>query len=262
VKLKILGAGNTLLRHPLVHSSFLLQSEKSHTVFGCGPSVPAKLESIDIPLDSIDIWAPLSTRYDQMGGLVEVALQVLSGKIKKPYLAGPEYLLRKLQLPKPLLSAFNVTYTRTIHVNEEHVEEHIDFVPNHLGSCDSYGLFFKSAEIFISGETELNEEWLHHYGSGSQVILHSCRLSEAAITDYAQAPTLSDLQKLPLYLQKKTWLYHYTNAYLSVEDPLPMIFLPQGQCIYDSNRKLKHLEKERFIRENSARQLGNLKNAT
>jgi hypothetical protein len=55
------------------------------------------------------------------------------------------------------------------------------------------------------------------------------------------------------------WLYGYADNYRDLEDPLPMLFLPQGQCAFDSNRKAKHLEKERFIRENTIRLLGNEK---
>lgn len=260
MKLRALGCGSATCRHPLVPSSFLLQSEKSNVVFGCSAQTPAKLEAIGVDLAKIDIWAPLSARPEQILGLHEVALRVARGELPKPYLVGPEYLLKAvgLALVLPLSRGFNVIHTRSIHVNEEHLEEKIEFIPNYLGEFDRCGLVFNTAEIFITGEVELNEDWVNYHGAAARIILQACRFEAPVIEGYPQAPRLDELQTLPVYLQKKIWLYGYSNSYQEVEDPLPMIFLPQGQWIYDSDRKSKHLEKERFIRENSKRHLGNL----
>lgn len=255
--LKILGAGSAICRHPLITPSFLLQSDDSNIVFGCGSGVPAKLQSIGIELHKIAIWAPLSSRPEQTAGLWEIAYRVLTGEIPSPYLAGPEYLLKSIGLPLALLAAFQVQHTRTIHVNEEHIEETVEFVPNHLGAVDSYGLVLDEAQILITGETSLNEEWLHSHGADTKIILHSCAPTDQVIEGYEQSASIQQLQKLPIYLQKKIWLYGYPNNYRDLEDPYPMLFLPQGQCAFDSTRKVKHLEKERFIRENTLRVMGN-----
>lgn len=260
MKLRALGAGSPLCRHPLVPTSFLLQSIDSSVVFGCAPGIPAKLDSIGIKLEQVDIWAPLNARPEQVGGLYEVGLLSLGGAIPKPYLAAPERLIQRLVplFPFSLQAAFQITATRCIHINEEYVEEQIEFIPGYLGHEESYGLFLSHAEILISGETELNDEWLHRYGSGANIILHSCRVDQAAVPGMKFSPDIVELSALPVYLQKKIWLCGYPNDYQSLVDPLPMLFLPQGQWIYDSDRKAKHLEKERFIRENTKRQMGNV----
>lgn len=248
MKLRALGTGSASCRHPLVTSSFLLRSEDAHVVFGCGAGVPAKLEATGIPLSQVRIWVPLSARLSQISGLEELAL---TGEAKST-LAGPGPLLTRVKeaLDRALGfdSALSFTYapSRHIKVREEHQEECIHFVENHLTQIQSVGLLFDQAEIFITGETPVNEEFIHRFGAGAQVILHQAKL-----------PEISELQLLPVYLQRKIWLYGYENAYLQAEVPLPMMFMPQGTDFYDSERKSALIDKERFLREDTKRRAGN-----
>ena len=220
-------------------------------MIGCGPGLPAKLETINLSVEQIDMWIPLYFDLGQVGGLWEVASRV---KDKKPFLVAPEKLLAPIKSlflalgdGVPLNNFFDVRGASKAIINEEHHTENLRFVPNY-GTRPSYGLSLEESEIFISGRTAINDEFLHQHGSPAEVILHSCEHPEA---------TLDMLSALPVYIQKKTWLYGYSSPIEKMDEPLPMLFLPQGTCVYDSSRKDKHLEKERFIRENSKRVLGN-----
>lgn len=260
MKIRALGTGSSYSRHPLVSSSFLVQSEAAVVVFGCGAGIPAKLEAINIAPDRVDIWVPLHMGSDQIAGLEEIGHKVLSQEYSsKPYVACPAPLAAAVE--ERLRSRFHghcplhMKPTKKIHIQEEHLEEVVTFVPNY-GTMEGYGLHFEESEIFISGDTELNDEWLHNNGSAAKLIFHACRLGGPTGLP-GQNPLPAELQELPVYLQQKIWLYGYENSYQSEIDPLPMLFLPQGAWIYDSDRKDKHLEKERFIRESSKRQIGN-----
>ena len=242
MKIRAIGTGSAFCRHPLVTSSFLIQSEGSNIVIGCGPNIPAKLETINLHMSQIDMWIPLSTFPDQTGGLWEIACAKLD---KKPYLVGLGALLTKIEETFPcndhLSSSFDTKASTKVSFSEEHLSETIRFIPNY-GMGYSYSVLFEESEIFISGPTAVNDEFLHRWGMPAQIILHSKR---------------KELSNLPVYLQKKIWIYDYAAPDLEMEDPLPMLYLPQGTCVFDSERKEKHLEKERFIRENAKRQIGN-----
>ena len=256
MKLRALGAGNISCRHPLTTSSFLIQAEGARIVIGCGAGIPSKLESINIDPTDIDIWIPLGLGLDQWSGLEEVAYIV--GK-KRPYIAAPQpvtdYIGRHLRNRFGGRCPLALKPTQRIFIQEEHHEEVLTFVQNY-GLTDSYGISMEQSLIFISGDTELNDEWLHANGAPVRLIQHSCRLGPSTGVAGENA-SIEELQQLPIYLQKKIWLYGYDNRYQQLEAPLPMLFLPQGQQIYDSERRDKYLEKERFIRENTKRQAGN-----
>ena len=255
MKLRAIGTGSAFCRHPLVTSSFLIQSEKSNTLIGCGPNIPAKLETINLHTEQMDMVVLLNAQNDHIGGLEEMA-SLRRKEPLKPFLAAPQGVLEAL--PKHLMSLFKSAFQiRAVHkvtINEEHFTETVALVKTYLGEEISYGALFEEARIFLSGAADLNDEHLHRHGMPMDLILHQGKTPRS----YGIGACVEDLQTLPIYLQQKMWLYGYANDYLTQEDPLPMLFLPQGTCVFDSERKEKHLDKERFIRENSKRVLGNL----
>lgn len=256
MRIRALGTGSAFCRHPLVTSSFLVQSDGANIVIGCGPNIPAKLDAINMSSEQIDMWIPLSSSIDQIGGLFEVAAS--PAKAGKPFITAPHTIITQADevfsrvTGSPLKEKFELRSALKVSFSEEHFSESLSFVSNH---GRGFGLFFDQAGVFITGDAPANDEFLHRHGSPAQLILHSCTLTEPA-TQKGPA-TITELQKLPIYLQSKIWLYGYENSYLNRADPIPMMFLPQGTCLFDSSRKETHLEKERFIRENSKRIIGN-----
>jgi hypothetical protein len=222
-----------------VSSSFLIQSGSSYVVIGCGAGIPAKLESLGLTASQVQMWVPLGMGIDQVLGLFEVGA---SGA--KPYLAAPAPLITQIRLgyehmtERKLSEDFQLKPTLRITIQEEHITESLLFIYHSQG----YSLSVREAGIFISGALVPDEAFLHEWGVPAQIILHSCEAGS--------------LSTMPLYLQKKIWLYGYPDHFKDLEHPLPMLYLPQGAWIYDSDRKDKLLDKERFIRESSRRQLG------
>lgn len=263
MKIRAIGTGSAFCRHPLVTTSFLIQSENSNVLIGCGPNIPAKLETINLSLAQIDMFVLLNYKMEQIGGLEET-IHLLAKGGKKPYLVGPGDLLKavseRFKYPVEIAQAFEVRSVNKITINEEHFSETMVFIPTYLTlHSPSYALQLEEAEIFISGTAELNDEFLHRYGMPAELILHQGFTPGSSYPSWAGMGTsIEDLKTLPIYLQKKIWVCGYGNDYLEIEEPIPMLFLPQGTCVFDSDRKEKHLDKERFIRENSKRQLGNI----
>ena len=257
MKIKILGAGSAYCKHPLVTSSFLVQTETSNIVIGVGPNIPAKLSAIGLEIDDIDMWVPLHTRAEQSGGLEEVAATAT----KKPYVVAPNQVISEIS--KILGTSFSSAYEKKvglksalkIHINEEHYSEILTFIPNHFKSQQSFSVLFETAQVMISGDTALNEDFIERHGMACEVILHTCVTDSKS--SFEENAGLAELQTLPVYLQKRIWLYGYGNNYLNVEDPLPMLFIPQGHIVYDSQRKDPWIRKDKFIRDEGRRQLGN-----
>lgn len=206
------------------------------------------------------MWIITSARLDQIGGLIEVAKT--HSRKSLPYLMAPYTVLSHVTATYRLLTGrdiskdFETKSSLRVSVGEEHFDETITLVSNYPTYTDapSYSVVFEKARIFISGDTGVNEEFIHRYGMPAELILHACTISDTPTGSY---PHVSELQSLPVYIQKKIWLYGYENTYIDYEDPIPMLFVPQGTWVFDSSRKDTHLEKERFIRENTKRQLGN-----
>ena len=264
MKIRAIGTGSRFCRHPLVAASFLIQSGTSNIVVGCGPGTPAKLESIGVPLSSVDMWLLLSTDIDQIGGLFEVANR--SSERQPPFLVAPGSVISGVMRvfsdisPAPVEECFDVRPVLSVRIEEDHSRETAVFVPNtDPARPASFGLYLEESGIYLSGNTAPNDERLEKYGRGANLILHACSTETRPTT---QATSIDELlASLPDWAQKKTWLYGYDNNYLELCDPLPMLFLPQGTHILDSSRKDKLIEKERFIREQGKRIVGNRKAA-
>jgi hypothetical protein len=147
--------------------------------------------------------------------------------------------------------SFDLKPSVKIHIKEDFFSEVAVFVQSYLDpSVPSYSLRLESAKIFITGETTLNEDWLFKE-VGNDLILHSCRSSELS---GGVSPMVHEIRDLPMYLQSKMWLYGYDSISKDLEQPFPMMYLPPGSWIFDSERRDRLLSKDRFIRENSKKQ--------
>lgn len=260
MKIKLLGAGDPGVRHPLVTSSFLIQSERSTLVVGIGSGIPAKLESIGIEPQKVDAWIPLDTSIEQIGGLFELKYR-FHGTQHCPFLIAPAAVIGRLKqhfefyFGESGLDGFQLRSVTKVAINEEHYSETLKFIRNYKTPL-GYGFILESAEIFVSGDGVFSDEFLERHGMPNRIIMQSCNLRKSALN---QNPAIEQLQELPLYLQKKIWLYGYSNDFVDLEDPFPMLFMPQGTSIYESGRKNKWIDKETFIKNDGKRRLGNHK---
>jgi hypothetical protein len=187
-------------------------------------------------MDNVDMIVPLGTSVAEIGGIDEFGHHFYKSS-SKPLLACPEKLLsevlNRLQHPGGL----SPKAVKKIGFKEEHVTESLTFIDNLSGG---YGFRLEHAKIFCSGTAFVSEDWLNKH-MDCALILH-CDSKE--------------LQELPVNIQEKVWIYAYDKP-VPGTDPLPMLYMPQGQYVLDSDRRDKVMTKERFIRENSKRVVGN-----
>lgn len=256
MKIRAIGTGSKFCRHPLVPTSFLVSSGKDLTLIGAPWSVVPALERYGYNIQDISVITALSPQIDQIAGLVELAYH-FRNKPKKPILACTAKIIEAVreriepEIGFFLDDAFSVKSVKKIIIKEEYYSEEIVFVQNFMHpNIPSIGLRFESSKVFIAGETKLNEDWLYKE-MGCDLILHGCSTQATAV---GVNPTPQEIQELPMYLQTKMWLYGYDADAKESEQPFPMMFLPPGSWIYDSERRDKLLSKERFIRENSKKQ--------
>jgi hypothetical protein len=236
MKLRAIGAGSAFARWPLIAPCWLIQTHSSLVLINCPPSAPARLEALNIPLSKIDMILPLAASVSAIGGLDEMGHHALMEK-RCPYLAGPTSLLRRISEKIDNNAGFQHKYVQKVGFKEEHLTETFNFVDNMQGS---YGFRLETAKVFCSGSARVDEDWLFK-NMDCDILLHEER---------------EELQALPVYMQNKIWVYGYSKP-PDGTDPLPMLYLPQGSWVYDSDRRDKVMAKERYIRENSKRTLGN-----
>lgn len=240
MKLRALGTGGPFSRWPLIPSCWLIHTDKSYVLVGCPPQVGARLATVGVPLEKIDMIVLLGASVAQAGGLDEFGhyfQEVASNCEGKPYLACPEALMSKVLGRLEYPHGLSPKVVKKISFTEEHVSETLTFVDNFSGG---YGFRLEEAKVFCSGRAKVNEEWLHQ-NMDCDLILHEDR---------------PELAELPIYLQERIWIYGYPKQ-PDGTDPIPMLYVPQNSFVYDSDRRDKILTKERFIRENSKRVVGN-----
>jgi hypothetical protein len=202
----------------------------------CPPSAGARLELIGVPLDKVGMIIALGSSIAQIGGLDEFGELALKSTTK-PYLVAPAKLIPKIVSRIDSADGFQIKSVSKVGFKEEHLTETLTFLDNFSGS---YGFRLEEAKVFCSGSAEVNEDWLHQ-NFDCEILLHEDR---------------QELLELPVYLQDKIWIYGYDKP-TDGADPLPMLFMPQSSWIFDSDRRDKIMAKNRFIRENSKRVLGN-----
>lgn len=236
MKLRALGTGGPFCRWPLIPACWLIQTHNSNVLINCPPQVCARLEFLGLKIDSIDMIVPLGSKVSDIGGLEEFGYRNLQ-KDNKPYLACPEKLWGELTPKVDYLDGFQKKFVKKIGFKEEHITETLTFITNGT----NYGFRLEFAKILCCGGILKPDEQIITANEDCQLILHANH---------------KDLTELPVYLQNRMWLFGY-DEHTEGSDPLPMLFLPQSAWIYDSDRRDKVLTKERYIRENSKRVIGN-----
>jgi len=255
MKLRTLGTGSKFCRHPLIPACFAIEAPDCFALIGAPAQAPARLEALGKSIKDLDMLILLDTGSNQTAGIEELC-QIFEKQSTLPYLVAPQRVLSAVNehfadyYGIRLSDSFNLRATLKITIKDQHHDEELVLVP-HPSDEMSYGLRLPNSGVFISGNCELNEDWLFKEMQ-SEIILHQCS------TGSGDGPGLDELGSLPIYLQNKLWLYGYHNNYQQVVDPLPMLFVPQNAVVFDSERRDKWLSKERYIRENSKRILNNV----
>lgn len=233
-----IGSGPQFARYPQAPPIFIIQTGSEVIAIGCPPQLSWAMEKYGLKLDQLTMVLVLDSSISQIGGLDEVGAYFRDKK-NKPCLLCPSDLMGRVLGRIEYPTSFKPKTVTKFHIKEKYSCETITFVQNYR-DLTSYGFRMEESKIFVSGRCPVNEDWLYRE-MGCDVILHH------------DAVELTDL---PIYLQNKIWIYGYEGPFEKGSDPIPMLYLPQGTIIYDSERKHKLIDKNRHIKEAAQKLLG------
>lgn len=243
MKIRLIGAGYNFCRHPLVPVSLLVQpSDGGNVVINCPPQMSAKLESINMSLDSVDVWALTSTDVFRSGGIEEVCNTPL--KSSTVITAGTALMMqlkKKFNISRGVNGKIKEVSSSFICVADEHYEERITY-----GRSANEVVFENSRIVVVDLST------IHRHAEWANLILFDVSSGSSDLS-----VEIDFLRDLPVYVQQKVWIVGYGNKYSEIEDPFPMMFMPQGTCVFDSERKDRYISKEKFIWDDGKRVAGN-----
>lgn len=253
MRLRALGTGSKFCKPPLSPPSFVVETGSDIVLIGTPWNIMTTLSAYSYDVTKVSMVIIQNPMIDHIAGLVDLAWHVKDSS-KKPMLAAPADLVAELyrrlalDIGVHLHDVFDIKTVTKVMIKEEFFSETIVFVPSYTPHMlPSYALRFESAEIFLTGEAMLNEDWLYKEMS-SEIILHMCRTTKTAP---GCSPTVQDIGDMPTYLLSKIWLYGYEVGTKEQEQPFPMLYLPRGAVVFDSSRRDKLLSKSRYINENS-----------
>jgi hypothetical protein len=240
MKIRLIGSGSPYCRHPLVPVSLLVQtSDGGNLVVNCPPQISSKLESIAMSLSDIDVWLLTSAGVSWSGGIEEVCNTQLT---KSTVLAAAPSLMPTLREKYAPSRGSNKKVSEVsspkVRLEDDHFEEKISY--------DQSGVVFESSSVALTD--------IHGIAKFADCQTILCNVMNGT-TD--MSVEFDYLREFPLYIQAKIWLVGYGNTYQTIEDPLPIMFMPQGTCVFDSERKERHISKERFIASEGKRLVGN-----
>lgn len=256
MKIRAIGTGSPNVKHPLIPSCLVVQSDEDIWMVGCPWPALSALERYSYDVNKLSLITFQTDRMDQISGICALA-PLTRIRQEKPIMAAPSALIDSIkkkiepELGFPLDEAFDIKRIQKMTIKEEYYQETIVFVRSTDDRHLSYGLRFENAGLFVTGETELNEDWLFKE-MASEIILHTCKTTAHTVS---RAPMVEQLSELPLYLQNKIWLTGYEPDTREAEQPFPMMFLPAGAALFDSTRRDKLMNKSRLIREHTKKQI-------
>lgn len=250
MKIRALGTGSTYSRHPLAPPCFLVYTDGAVVAIGAPFQLSTRLAALGDE-NNLSMVVLLSSTFDQMAGLYELANLPRKSRI---VIATTAAIMQDVKsklagfLPPGTLSFFEYKCVTKVSFEEEHFSETMSLVPNY-GPDHSCAIRFENAKVMITGAAPLNEDWLHHH-IDCDLILH--QIDERGITP---SPTIESLQKIPLYMQNRIWVYGYDDISKEAQ-PFPMMYVTPLAWVFNSWRKQKIMSKERVIKENATKQLG------
>lgn len=248
MKIRVIGTGYPHARHPLIPCTYLIQLDSTNIIIGCPPQIGSKLESINMKMSDIDLWILGDTRVSQSGGVEELSF-IQTKTSKKPSVAATASILSKIGskykdgLKGKNIESLDTKSVLSVRVKDDNYEDSIKVIQE-SPTYSSY--FFTNSKIAISHISKLDK-----FLEISQIMI--CDI------DGEDDVAVEKLKELPVYVQQKLWVVGYKNDYQKMDEMFPILPLPQGSCIYDSERKEPYLSKERFIRDNAKRTAGNSK---
>lgn len=221
LKLQMIGTGNAFAKK-FYNNNALLYCNDFTLLIDCGITAPRALYELNIPYDKIDGLLVTHLHADHVGGIEELAYQLMYKYKRKIKLFIPRSLVTKLWentlkggMDNPEVGQHDLSLYFDIVLLDEGLPYEIHQGLNieikktdHVPLKDSYSLFINK-DIFYSADVVFSRKLLDevHLDRQCRLILHDCQLHSPGVVHAA----LKDLLTLPPDIQSKVRLMHYDD---------------------------------------------------
>jgi len=219
LKITMIGTGNAFAK-AYYNNNALVETEQIRLLIDCGITLPHALYQSGRTFADLDGVLISHMHGDHIGGLEELAFQMMYTYARKPTLYIAESLIEPLwnhslrgglvqgELDSiecffhvvPLQPGIDIKLATDLKIKLIQTE--------HIKNKDSYS-FIINDTFFYSADMTFNPKLLHElHNAGVQTIYHDCQLEGPGYVH----TTLDELLSLPLELQRKIKLMHYGDT--------------------------------------------------
>jgi len=219
LKITMIGTGNAFAK-AYYNNNALVETEHINLLIDCGITLPHALYQSGRTFADLDGVLISHMHGDHIGGLEELAFQMMYTYARKPTLYIAESLIEPLwnhslrgglvqgELDSidcffnvvPLQAGIDIELAKDLKIKLIQTE--------HIKNKDSYS-FIINDTFFYSADMTFNPKLLHElHDAGVQTIYHDCQLEGPGYVH----TTLDELLSLPLELQRKIKLMHYGDT--------------------------------------------------
>lgn len=219
MKITMIGTGNAFAK-AYYNNNALVETEHIRLLIDCGITLPHALYQSGRTFADLDGVLISHMHGDHIGGLEELAFQMMYTYARKPTLYIAESLIEPLwnhSLRGGLVQGELDSIDCFFHVVPLQPEINIELAKDlkikliqteHIKNKDSYS-FVINDTFFYSADMTFNPKLLHElHNAGVQTIYHDCQLEGPGYVH----TTLDELLSLPLELQRKIKLMHYGDT--------------------------------------------------
>lgn len=217
--IRMIGTGSAFAKK-YDNNNALIATEGYRLLVDCGITLPKALHQTGLSFSELDAVLISHIHGDHVGGLEELAFQMMFKYKRKPalYIAESlieplwEHTLRGGLTQEPLEKLDDFFDVRPLETNKE-TELHPGLTvkliqTKHIPNKPSYSFLFNQ-RFFYSADMRFDPILLQQLvDQGVSTIYHDCQL-EAPGDVHA---SLDELLTLPEPIQRKTWLMHYGDA--------------------------------------------------
>lgn len=220
MNIQMLGTGNAFGKK-YYNNNALITTGQHKLMVDCGITAPISLYQLGKTFNDIDGILISHIHADHVGGLEELAFQMVFVYKRKPKLYISEELVQPLWehtlrggLQQDTFRALD-DFFEVVPLQEQTPYQICEGLvvellrTDHIPNKTSFSFYFNN-RIFYSADMRFNPALLQQLVEerGCEHILHDCQL----INPGAVHTTLDELLSLPASLQEKIWLMHYNDT--------------------------------------------------
>ncbi|GKU78437.1 MBL fold metallo-hydrolase [Paenibacillus sp. L3-i20] len=219
MKITMVGTGSAFAKR-FDNNNALIEVDEFRLLVDCGITLPRALHEMDIQFVDLDAVLISHIHGDHVGGLEELAFQMMFKFKRKPVLYLAQQLIKPLWENTLRGGLTQESLSRLEHffiVKPLETGKQYELAPGliveliqtkHIIDKDSFSFLFNS-RFFYSADMRFDGQLLQKLVDGGvETIYHDCQIETPAVVHAG----LDELLTLPESIQKKLWLMHYGDG--------------------------------------------------